>query len=200
MLFVNISSDCTQLLDDQEERFLERNGIEHTLWPALLEYTQRHPVETIFLLNGPGGFTNLRVGTLTLNMMNEILQHDTGTFIPLASITKIDIYTYAYQQGRLPRYGIIYIGQKHNVWRYDFAEKTYEQIKIEEINYADDLFLDYVHERYWENDERMVSFSMSHNTVYLNYRGDSHEINLMELRLPMTMQVEPQYMIEPTMN
>lgn len=200
MLFINISSDCTQLLDDQEENFLERNGIEHTLWPALLEYTQNHPVEMVFLLNGPGGFTNLRVGTLTLNMMNEVLQHDTGTFIPLASITKIDVYAYAYQQGQLPRYGIIYIGQKHNVWRYDFAEKTYEQIKIEEIDYTDDLFLDYVHERYWENDERMISFSMRHNTVYLNYRWDSYEINLMELRLPMTMQVEPKYMIKPTMN
>lgn len=197
---MNISSDCTQLLDDQSEQFLERNGIEHTLWPALVEYTQNHPVEMIFLLNGPGGFTNLRVGTLTLNMMNEILQYDTGTFIPLASITKIDLYTYAYQQGRLPRYGIIYIGQKHNVRKYDFQEKTYEQIKVEEINYTADLFLDHVHEHYWENNERMISFSMRQNMVYLNYRGDNYKINPMELRLPMTMQVAPQYMIEPTMN
>jgi len=98
MLFLNISSDQVQILDDQNESFLERNGIENTLGPNLLEYTQSHPVETIFLLNGPGGFTNLRVGTLTLNTLNTLLEHDTGTFIPLASITKIDLYTYAYQQ------------------------------------------------------------------------------------------------------
>ncbi|HBB04933.1 TPA: hypothetical protein DCZ39_08935 [Patescibacteria group bacterium] len=63
-----------------------------------MDYTKTHPVETIVLLNGPGGFTNLRVGTLTLNMLNTLLEHDTGTFIPLASLTKIDLYTYAYKQ------------------------------------------------------------------------------------------------------
>ena len=91
MLFVNISSDYVHLLDDQSEHFLERNGIENTLWPVLLEYTQSHPVESIFLLNGPGGFTNLRVGTLTLNTLNTLLEHDTWTFIPIASLTKIDL-------------------------------------------------------------------------------------------------------------
>ena len=98
MLFLNISSDYVHLLDDQDEHFLERNGIENTLGPTLLEYTKSHPVETIFLLNGPGGFTNLRVGTLTLNTLNTLLEHDTGTFIPIASITKMDLYGYAYMQ------------------------------------------------------------------------------------------------------
>jgi hypothetical protein len=31
MLFVNISSDQVHLLDDQDEHFLERNGIENIL-------------------------------------------------------------------------------------------------------------------------------------------------------------------------
>lgn len=98
MLFVNISSDYVHILDDQDEHFLERNGIENTFGPMLLEYTQNHPVETLFLLNGPGGFTNLRVGTLTINTLNTLLEHDTGTFIPIASITKIDLYAYAHKQ------------------------------------------------------------------------------------------------------
>ena len=200
MLFLNISSDYVHLLDDQDEQFLPRNTIETNLWPAILEYTKTHPVETIFLLNGPGGFTNLRVGALLLNMMNELLLHDTGTFIPLASITKIDFYTYAYTQGRLPRYGIIYIGQKHNVRKFDAETKSYEQISLEDITYSDDIFFDRVRDPYWENDEQMVSFSMSNNSLFLNYRGDSHKIELMDLHLPMTMSIEPQYMIEPTMN
>lgn len=200
MLFVNISSDHVHLLDDQSEQFLERNGIENTLWTAISEYTHSHPVETIFLLNGPGGFTNLRVGTLTLNMMNELLQHDTGTFIPLASITKIDLYRYAYKQWRLPRYWIIYIGQKHNVRKYDFEENTQTQILLEDIHYSDTTFLDFVHDHYRENDEYMISFSMNHNTLSLNHRGESNDIDLMNLRLPLTMTVAPEYLIEPTMN
>ena len=200
MLFLNISSDYVHLLDDQDEHFLERNGIENTLWPILLEYAQSHPVETIFLLNGPGGFTNLRVGTLTLNMMNTLIEHDTWTFIPLASITKIDLYTYAYQQGRLPRYGIIYIGQKHNVWKYDFEEKKYEKMLLDNIHYSDDTFLDFVHDTYRPTTEAMIAFSLENNTLYLHYNNESYPLDLKHLRIPLTMTVQPEYLIEPTMN
>jgi len=200
MLFVNISSDYVQLLDDQSERFLERNGIENTLWPVLLEYTQSHPVETLLLLNGPGGFTNLRVGTLTINTLNTLLEHDTGTFIPIASITKIDFYAYAHQQWRLPRYGVIYIGQKHNVWLCDFKEHTHKQMTLEDVVYTDETFLDFVHDPYWPTTEYMISFSMDNNTVYLDYQGNTHEIPIRNLRIPLTMTVQPEYMIQPTMN
>lgn len=200
MLFVNISSDHVHLLDDQSEHFLERNGIENTLWPILLEYTQTHPVETLILLNGPGGFTNLRVGTLTINMLNTLLEHDTGTFIPIASITKIDFYTHAYKQWWLPRYGIIYIGQKHNVWRYDFQEDTHQQIILEEIHYSDDTFLDFVHDFYWNTTDAVVSFSMKNNTLYLHYQGNAYDIDMRELHIPLTMTTTPEYFIQPTMN
>jgi len=200
MLFINISSDYLHLLDDQDEHFLPRNGIENILGPTLLDYTKSHPVETIFLLNGPGGFTNLRVGTLTINMLNTLLEHDTGTFIPIASITKMDFYGYAYKQGRLPRYGIIYIGQKNNIRLCDFQEQGHKQITLEEIQYSDDIFLDWVHDPYWANDEHMISFSMDNNTIYLHYQGNTHEIPLSNLRIPLTMTIEPQYLINPTMN
>ncbi len=200
MLFINISSDHVHILDDQDEHFLPRNGIEDSLWPVLLEYTKTHPVETIFLLNGPGGFTNLRVGTLSLNMLNTLLEHDTWTFIPIASMTKIDLYSYAYKQWRLPRYGILYIGQKRNVRWYDFQEQIHKQITLEEIQYSDDLFLDIVHDPYRQTIDAMISFSMSDNKIYLIYKGESHEIPVKELYLPLTMTVEPQYLIQPTMN
>jgi hypothetical protein len=98
----------------------------------------------------------------------------------------------------LPRYGIVYIGQKHNVRKYDFQEKKYTQITLEEIEYSDDTFLDFVHDRYWENDEQMVSFSMNNNTLYLNYRGKSHDLSA--VKIPLTTTVAPEYLIEPTMN
>ena len=200
MLFLNISSDYVHLLDDQDEHFLPRNGIEDTLGPILLEYTKTHPVEMIFLLNGPGGFTNLRVGTLTLNTLNTLLEHDTGTFIPIASITKMDLYAYAHQQGRLPRYGIIYIGQKHNVWLCDFQEHTHKQVTLDEVNYSDNVFTDIVHDPYWLNNEHMISFSMDNNTLYLQYQWNAHELPIKNLHLPLLMTVQPEYMIQPTMN
>jgi len=165
-----------------------------------LEYTQTHPVETLFLLNGPGGFTNLRVGTLTINMLNALLEHDTGTFIPIASITKIDFYAYAHKQGRLPRYGILYIGQKHNVWWYDFQQDVHKQITLEEIQYSDDTFLDFVHDPYRPTTDAMTYFSMDNNTLYLKYKGNTHTIDKRNLRIPLTMTIQPEYFIQPTMN
>lgn len=204
MLFVNISSDYVHLFDGIDEDFLPRNGIENILGATLLQYTQRHPVETLFLLNGPGGFTNLRVGTLAINTLNTLLDHDTGTFIPIASITKIDLYAYAYKQWRLPRYGILYIGQKHNVRWYDFQENIHEQLTLEEIyskkNTSEDTFLDWVHDPYWTTDQQMVSFSMANNSLHLHYQNDSHSIELSDLKIPLTMTVEPQYLITPTLN
>ena len=200
MLFINISSDQVHLCDDQSEHFLPRNGIENVLWATLLEYTQAYPVETILLLNGPGGFTNLRVGTLVLNMLNTLLEHDTGTFIPIASLTKLALYTYAYKQWRLPRYGIIYIGQKRNVWKYDFQEQTYQQILLDEINYADDIFLDRVYDTYRSTTDAMISFSMKNNMVYLQYKDESYPIELNKLNLTPTMTIKPEYLIDPTMN
>jgi hypothetical protein len=100
----------------------------------------------------------------------------------------------------LPRYGIIYIGQKHNIWRYDFQEHTHQQITLEEIDYADSPFLDFVHDPYWPTIDDMISFSMESNTLYLQYKESSYEIDLKNLHIPLTMTVQPEYLIQPTMN
>jgi len=62
------------------------------------------------------------------------------------------------------------------------------------------MFLDFVHDQYRTTDEHMIFFSMSNNTLYLHYKNDTHHIELTNLRVPLTMTVEPQYLIDPTMN
>lgn len=73
MLFINISSDKVHIADAKQEQFLDRNSIESTLGKTLVERHKQSPFDVILLLNGPGGFTNLRVGTLTLNLLNKLL-------------------------------------------------------------------------------------------------------------------------------
>jgi tRNA A37 threonylcarbamoyladenosine modification protein TsaB len=70
MLFINISSDKIHLADGHKEKILDRNGIENILGPILIDRQKTAPFTEIFLINGPGGFTNLRVGTLMLNTLN----------------------------------------------------------------------------------------------------------------------------------
>ena len=67
MLFLNISTDNMVLEIEWEKILLNRNDIENTLGQKLVQiYTQYH-FDKVFILNWPGGFTNLRVGTLTVN-------------------------------------------------------------------------------------------------------------------------------------
>jgi len=108
MLFINISSDKVQIADAKKDRFLDRNGIETTIGKSLIDRYEKSPYEQILLLNGPGGFTNLRVGTLALNLLNKLLDHKSSTdainrvspgAMPLQifSITKFDLYSYLFE-------------------------------------------------------------------------------------------------------
>lgn len=102
MLFINISSDKVQIADAKQEKFLDRNSIESTLGATLNQRFKTSPFDEILLLNGPGGFTNLRVGTLTLNLLNKLLASEDKASIPpplqIYTITKFDLYNYLFKQ------------------------------------------------------------------------------------------------------
>jgi hypothetical protein len=71
---------------------------------------------------------------------------------------------------------------------------------LEEIEYSDETFLDFVHDLYRPSVDAMVSFSMDNNTLYLHYQGNAQNIPIRNLRIPLMMTVQPEYMIQPTMN
>lgn len=64
------------------------------------------------------------MGTLALNLLKTL----TGAQISFFSLSKLELYHVAYQKGFLPRYGVIYIGQKMNVWLWDFAEMRLTEV------------------------------------------------------------------------
>ena len=96
MLFINISSDKVQIADAKQEQFLDRNSIESTLGKCLIDRYEQSPFQEILLLNGPGGFTNLRVGTLSLNLFNKLIEHKLHKEVKIFTITKLDFYTYLF--------------------------------------------------------------------------------------------------------
>ncbi len=198
MLFCNISSDKVQLLDTKKEQFLERNGIEDTLGPVLFQYNKKHSIDSLFLLNWPGGFTNLRVGTLVLNLFNKVLAHDKKKPVPIFSITKLDLYKYAFKKWRVPRYGIIYIGQRNNVWKSDFKTGKYTQITLDKIDYREEFFLDFVQAPYRKNKISMISFSISKGKIACMYKKKNHLIDIEDLGIKPTLSIQPEYLIGAT--
>lgn len=116
-LSIDISSDKVYLSCHNEELFLERNGIENALGKILVQRRRKYHFTKAYILNGPGGFTNLRVGSLCMNLLNTLVEDQ----IDLYSVSKIDLYSYDFKYrsqhrqesslDKVPpeRYGVIYI-------------------------------------------------------------------------------------------
>jgi hypothetical protein len=195
MLFLNVSSDQIVIEINGEKILLERNDIEDTIWPKLVDLFEKYKFSKIFLLNWPGWFTNLRVWTLAINLLNSL---ENGAF-DVYSITKIDFFKYFVDGWILPTKWIIYIWQKKNVWLYDFNKWWYDTIKKEEINTDDNkLFFDLVYEDgYFERD--MIDINIENEKIILSYNWKDYETTIEELGLSAEKIVDAKYFIKPIM-
>ena len=200
MLFINISSDKIYLDDGQRQEALARNGIENVLGPTLVKWYQEAAFDEILLLNGPGGFTNLRVGTLMLNLLNTVNEYN----IQIFSVDKLTMYGKLVAQGILPHQGIIYLGQKHNVWLGEFANGPITPQDCQMISLGElpgGAFLDELYDPYRpQGNEQMIQLTNKNGDLCLTYQGQTHTVDRRSRDLQSQTQVQADYMIAPTMN
>ena len=194
MLFLNVSTDNMTIEIENEKILLARNNIEETIWETLVKLYRKYHFKKVFILNWPWWFTNLRVGTLSLNLLNSL---ENWTF-EIYSISKVDFYKHFVNQGILPNKWIIYIGQRKNVRLYDFDKWNYETIKKDDINYNDNLFFDLVYEE-WYFDKKTVDINIKWETIVMNYNDNLYETNIQELALHAEKIVDAKYFIKPIM-
>lgn len=194
MLFLNISSDQVNIEIQDEKLKLDRDKIENKIWPTLVKLYRKYGFDKIFLLNGPGWFTNLRVWTLAINLLNTL----EGWDIDIYSISKIDFFKYFINQNILPNKWIIYIWQRQNVRLYDFEKQKYETIKIDNINKKEDIFFDLVYEKNYFDTETIDIFSKNNNII-LKYKWKEFEVSLENLDIKAKKTVEANYFIQPIM-
>ena len=194
MLFLNISSDQVNIEIQDEKLKLDRDKIENKIWPTLVKLYRKYSFDKIFLLNGPGWFTNLRVWTLAVNLLNTL----EGWNIDIYSISKIDFFKYFINQNILPNKWIIYIWQRKNVRLYDFEKQKYETIKVDNINKKEYIFFDLVYEKNYFDTETIDIFSKNNNII-LKYKWKEFEISLENLGIKAQKMVEANYFIQPIM-
>lgn len=194
MLFLNISSDQVNIEIQDEKLKLDRDKIENKIWPTLVKLYRTYSFDKIFLLNGPGWFTNLRVWTLAINLLNTL----EGWNIDIYSISKIDFFKYFINQNILPNRWIIYIWQRKNVRLYDFEKQKYETIKVDNINKKEDIFFDLVYEKNYFDTETIDIFSKNNNII-LKYKWKEFEVSLENLDIKAQKMVEANYFIQPIM-
>ncbi len=193
---MNISSDKVLLDDGNRHELLERNSIEDTLWPTLLDRYAASPFDEIFLINGPGWFTNLRIGTLMLNLFNATHHKK----IQIYSIDKLTLFAYVVKNGLLPPHWVIYLGQKQNIWLADFtnATPTTKDLKLHEL--PTDVFLDEVFAEYRPDTKNMLKIRNQDGKIVAHYQDKSCEIRVSDLSISPVEEVEAKYMIEPVLN
>lgn len=193
-IFLNISADLMIIQIAWETITLERNDIEDTIWPVLVDLYNKYKFTDVFLLNWPGWFTNLRVWTLALNLLNSLQNWAFNIY----SISKIDFFKYFVNKNILPNKWIIYIWQKKNVRLYDFTKWNYETIKKDEINYTEDLFFDLVYED-WYFEKSTIKIDYHNDKIILTYSWNDFETTIQDLDLKAEKIVQAQYFIKPIM-
>lgn len=196
-MFINISSDYVQIRDTHGQKNIHRNDVDTQFWPILIQKYRQDSFDKIIMINWPGGFTNLRVWTLCLNILRSLEPQK----ITISECSKIDIFTYAYQQWFLPRRGIIYIWQKHNVWYYDLKQGTYQTIRKSDIIKfdQDNLFFDFVFDKEYyteEQQQKIITFQWNED-IALVFHGNILNITSQEICKTVIGIIEPKYMVEP---
>lgn len=125
MLFGNISADKIQFVVDGKETLIENGDLEKSI--AAFLYEQKE-ITKVFVINGPGSFTNLRITTLALNMYNFLHEGKADYY----TIDKLTLYQKLYHKKFLPRYSYIYIGQRKNRRKIDLETMEHETVQIAE--------------------------------------------------------------------
>ena len=206
-IFMNISIDSV-LIDtwDKYRINIPRDNVEKLLWEELVKLYREIWFENVVVLNWPGGFTNLRVGTLCLNVLNTLLENHLSFY----DISKIDFYKKAYEKWILPKYWVIYIGQKRNIWLRDFEknEKIWqysfnELNDLEEMKDAKSIFVEDIEEQGyypdWMNEYIKYHIVYDWDIVLIDWKNYSkNQISVDEFSLKPLKSIAPNYMMEPS--
>jgi len=198
-LFINISSDKVYIWTWEKNIFLDRNGIENVLWSQLVKLYNKNKFKETLVLNWPWWFTNLRVSTLCINLLNNLQKNR----IKIYDISKIELYSYLYSKNLISRYWIIYIWQRKNVRLYDFETQKYTTEIIEDIKLDTDYFLDQVYEKWYYlhlNNKLAIKINYKKTWLEIRYKSKNIQIKLKDLKLKTLKQIKPNYMIDPKMN
>ena len=206
-IFMNISSDYI-LIDtwDNQKINLPRDFVEKSLWKELIKLYREIWFENVIVLNWPGGFTNLRVGTLCLNILNTLLDNQVSFY----DISKIDLYKIAYKKWFLSKYWVIYIWQKRNVRLWDFEKNekigqySFDELKdLKEMNDINNIFIESVKEQWYYPEwmDKYIKYDLMFNcdTISLiDNINNKFSISFDDLNLNQLKSISPNYMMEPS--
>ena len=170
-LFINISLENIVLSSDDQYIVIPRGDLEMNLPQALYDYFSKQDKNisdfSVYVLNGPGSFTNLRIGCLCVNMLKELMEIQ-GKKIHLYHQDKKNLYRILSQKGFLVSTGIMYIGQRKNFWVGDLQSDTMQLKAVDKTN-ASGFFLG---KNFWiDSQGESLNISSAHHLDFRHQEG-----------------------------
>lgn len=185
-MLINLWSDLITLNSWTETLIVPFRDIDkHIAW-TLVSFYKKHLPDTIFVVNWPWSFTNVRVGILAL----QTLSYLTDTTLSFRVAHKFQLYRALYQQSFIPRFVIVFVGQRKNLALFDAENDSYDLSPYTELLHhlkekdtvwsQDDAFcLDSFTEQdfpdFVEHPLR-VSLSSKDKVCYADYLGKEKEV------------------------
>lgn len=91
---------------------------------------------------------------------------------------------------------MIYIGQTNNVRYYDLKNGSYEKIGLDKVRGYDSVFMDYVHGDYRPQKEKMLSFEVKKEWIFIKYGKKKQKLAVKKLEILPQTAVKPEYFIQ----
>lgn len=120
-------------------------------------------------------------------------------------LSKLELYRIAFKKGFLPRWGVIYIGQKMNLRIWDFEENVLVKVVKKSdldgvIASLETVFFDEVYEKAYFEGNDQVSNVFDAGGWSLAWQGNQFLVAWDELLIHPVQTLEPNYMIDPNIH
>ena len=202
-MFINIATENIILYDRENSYIIPFRDVEQELTRICINSYKTYLPDSIYVLNGPWSFTNLRVWSLVINILLLLSQEKCKVY----TIDKLSLYKAVMTESFLPRYGYIFMWQRKNIRYYDFEQDNYTVYSKPELstitqnfqNSQDEIFFidlfvwqDFAEFFVWNS--RMIDIVYKDEEIILSFWWKEHKIT--HLFTP-TQKMEPYYAMEP---
>ncbi|AKH32684.1 hypothetical protein XF24_00343 [candidate division SR1 bacterium Aalborg_AAW-1] len=196
-MILNLGAERIILIVGDQQIILPFEQVEEHLTQQVVELYMEYRPTALYVINGPGSFTNLRVGALIANLMGSLSK---GT-LQLMTIDKISLFRYLYLQGILPISGYIYFGQRKN-FRISHLEND-DYSTYSKQNFADteavrpDFFVDWFvggDFPFFTERSQEITIVFEEGRIMISYQDS--RLDCTDIFLPV-QKIDPIYGIEP---
>lgn len=202
-MFINIATENIILYDRENSYIIPFRDVEQELTRICINSYKKYLPDSIYVLNGPWSFTNLRVWSLVINILLLLSQEKCKVY----TIDKLSLYKSVMKEFFLPRYGYIFMWQRKNIRYYDFEQDNYTVYSKSELstitqnfqnnqdgNCFIDLFIWQDFAEFFSWNSSMIDIVYRNEEVILLFWWKEHTIT--NLFFP-TQKMEPYYAMEP---